>query len=135
MDKIIKNVLIYVLAVIVVAIAAFAFISTGSNNDENNENSPEDMNVYIGDAQQVKLSVKGGTYILTPSILKKDVPVRMEVDMNSVKGCARSIVIPEFGVRQYVEPGNNIIEFTPTKTGTIDITCTMAMYTGTFIVE
>ncbi|HYD03958.1 MAG TPA: cupredoxin domain-containing protein [Alphaproteobacteria bacterium] len=138
MDKIIKNVLIFGTLLLVIAAIAVVLAISGNNQSKSNQNNDinaDTQTVYVGDAQQVKLSVQGGTYILSPSTLKKDVPVRMEVDMNTVKGCARSIVIPEFGVRQYVEPGNNVIEFTPTKTGTFDIACSMVMYTGTFTVE
>ncbi|MEM2130903.1 MAG: hypothetical protein QXR96_00110, partial [Candidatus Woesearchaeota archaeon] len=40
--------------------------------------------------QKVKLLVNSnGDYELQPGVLKKDVPVKMEVDLNSVYGCAR----------------------------------------------
>jgi len=52
--------------------------------------------------------------------------------MSTVVGCSRDIVISSFGVRKAVSPGDNIIEFTPDKTGTINIACSMNMYRGTF---
>jgi plastocyanin domain-containing protein len=64
--------------------------------------------------------------------LKKGVKVHMIVDMSTVVGCSRDIVISSFGVRKAVSPGDNIIEFTPDKTGTINIACSMNMYRGTF---
>jgi plastocyanin domain-containing protein len=88
-----------------------------------------------GDVQYVKLTLdKNYNYALEPSTLKKGIPVRMEVDMNTVVGCARSVTIPELGVRKYVTPTDNIIEFTPTKTGTFKIACSMNMYVGSFSV-
>jgi plastocyanin domain-containing protein len=85
--------------------------------------------------QNVRLSLdNNGDYLLQPSVLKKGVPVKMEVDLSSVTGCARSIVIPSFNVRKGVSTGNNIIEFTPDKTGEFTIHCSMNMYRGTFTV-
>jgi plastocyanin domain-containing protein len=84
------------------------------------------------EVQDVQLKVVGGNYILSPSILKKGVKVHMVVDMSTVVGCSRDIVISSFGVRKAVSPGDNIIEFTPDKTGTINIACSMNMYRGTF---
>ncbi|MEM2139172.1 MAG: hypothetical protein QXM96_03385 [Candidatus Woesearchaeota archaeon] len=83
--------------------------------------------------QKVKLLVNSnGDYELQPGVLKKDVPVKMEVDLNSVYGCARSIVIKDFNVFKNVRQGDNIIEFTPTKEGRIRIQCSMNMYSGYF---
>jgi plastocyanin domain-containing protein len=44
------------------------------------------------------------------------------------------VVISSFGVRKYLKEGDNIITFTPTQTGTINIACSMNMYRGTFTV-
>jgi hypothetical protein len=71
-------------------------------------------------------------YLLMPSTLKKGVPVRMTVDMDKVVGCAASIVIPDFGVRKLVSRADNVITFTPDKTGAFVIHCSMNMYRGTF---
>lgn len=95
-------------------------------------NAIRDVPIKSGDYQEVKLSMIGSTYKLEPSVLKKDVPVRMEVDLNTVSGCMRGVVIPSFGVNQYVSTGDNIIEFTPTKSGTFNIACTMNMGRGNF---
>jgi len=86
----------------------------------------------VSGVQNVKLRVEGGTYILEPSTLEAGKQVRLEVDMNSVQGCARSIVISEFGVSKYVKDGDNIITFMPNKEGTFAIRCSMNMYRGTF---
>ena len=87
-----------------------------------------------GEAQKVLLKFENYQYKLEPSELQKGVPVRMEVDLDSVYGCMRDIVIPSFGVDKYVREGNNIIEFTPTKSGTFNIQCSMNMGRGKFSV-
>ena len=135
MDKILRNVIIFVTIILVTA-AAFAIV-TVSKDSGNDTKTPTDNAppVVTGEVQNVKLAVSGGTYILTPSVLKKDVPVKMEADLSTLKGCSRDVVISSFGVRKYVREGDNIITFTPTKTGTINIACSMNMYRGSFTVE
>jgi plastocyanin len=85
--------------------------------------------------QEVALSVQGGTYYPNPVRVKKGVPVRLVADMNSMRGCSRSIVIPDFGVSKTVGAGDNAIEFTPDKSGTFSFSCSMGMYRGTIVVE
>ncbi|MCB9359004.1 hypothetical protein H6503_03685 [Candidatus Woesearchaeota archaeon] len=85
-----------------------------------------------GDYQEVTLKFENYEYQLYPSQLVKDVPVRMTVDLDSVYGCMRDIRIPAFGVAKYVKEGDNIIEFTPTQAGTLNIACSMNMGRGTF---
>ncbi|GIU69430.1 MAG: hypothetical protein KatS3mg002_0666 [Candidatus Woesearchaeota archaeon] len=87
---------------------------------------------FNGEVQEVKLYMKDYKYVTEPAVLKKGVPVRMTVDTKTVVGCAADVTIKEFGVRKYVRPGDNIITFTPTKTGTITIACSMNMFFGSF---
>jgi len=85
--------------------------------------------------QAVKLTVgEKGDYVVTPSKLVKGVPVKMDVDLQSVKGCARTVVIGAFNVKKTVKQDDSVIEFTPSKAGTIDIVCGMNMVKGTFTV-
>jgi len=86
------------------------------------------------DVQIVKLSVEGGNYVLSPSTIKKDIPVRIEADMAKMPGCSKSIVISAFNIRKSLSQGDNIIEFTPDKAGTFNIACSMNMYRGVFTV-
>ena len=71
---------------------------------------------------------------MSPSVLQKDVPVRMIADVSTMPGCSRGVVISDFCVRKSISSGDNIIEFTPTKTGEISIVCPMNMYSGSFTV-
>jgi len=90
-----------------------------------------------GDAkkvQLVKLSFDDKGYVVTPSTVTKGVPVKMEVDLDTVKGCMRTVVIDAFDVKQTVKAGAATIEFTPTKSGPIQIVCGMNMGKGQFTV-
>ncbi|MBS3094607.1 cupredoxin domain-containing protein [Candidatus Pacearchaeota archaeon] len=49
-------------------------------------------------------------------------------------GCSKSILIPAFNIQKNLNEKNKIIEFTPDKSGTFNIMCSMNMYRGTFIV-
>lgn len=89
---------------------------------------------YDGEVQKVKLSMANYEYQLSPSTLKRGVPVEMEVDMSTVYGCMRDVVIPGFNVKKYVSESDNIIKFTPTKSGEFNIACSMNMGRGTFSV-
>lgn len=86
-------------------------------------------------AQVVQLSVQGTTYYPNPIRVKVGVPVQLVADINNMPGCSRSIVIPEFGINKYLSAGDNVIEFTPTKSGTFQFSCSMNMYHGQIIVE
>ncbi|MFT4304137.1 MAG: hypothetical protein ACMXYG_06225 [Candidatus Woesearchaeota archaeon] len=128
-----KKTLLIGLAIFSVLIfSVFGFISM--NNDNSNTltgNSISNID-QTGNYQEVLLEFVDFRYEMTPSQIIKDVPVRMTVDLNTAFGCYRDILIPEFNVRKYVRPNDNVITFTPTKTGTFTIMCSMDMARGTF---
>ncbi len=84
--------------------------------------------------QNVKLTFDAKGYVVTPATVTKGVPVKMDVDLSTVKGCMRTVVISAFDVKKTVKEGDTVIEFTPTKTGKIDIVCGMNMGKGSFTV-
>jgi len=85
--------------------------------------------------QEITLTVQGGSYMPNPIRVKKGVPVKIIADLSSVRGCASSIVIPDFNVRKNFRQGDYSVEFTPGKSGTFDFGCSMWMYTGKIAVE
>ncbi len=113
-----------IISLVLVGYIVFAQSSEGGVNVAGGKISPSQT-------QLVKLSVSGGNYILSPSVIKKGIPVKLVAD-SSVVGCARSIIIPEFNVRDIISSSDREIEFTPDKAGTFTIACSMYMYTGTF---
>lgn len=66
-------------------------------------------------------------------ILQKNIPVKMiiNVDKKYLTGCNNELIIEEFGIKQELKVGQNIIEFTPTKEKTITYTCWMNMIKNT----
>lgn len=84
--------------------------------------------------QVVKLTFDDKGYVVTPSTVTRNVPVRMEVDLDTVTGCMRTVVINAVNVRKTVKPGETVIEFTPTRSGRVEIVCGMNMGRGSFTV-
>lgn len=119
---------------VVLAVVIFSFTGLVNGNENVNKEIKKSY-INTNEIQNVKLSMQGWEYKLEPSTLKEGVHVKLEVDMDNVRGCMRDIVINEFGVRKFVNENDNIIEFVPTKSGTFSIVCSMNMGRGSFSVE
>lgn len=52
----------------------------------------------------------------------------------TLTNCNNAISIPEYGIEQELVPGENVITFTPTETGTFTYTCWMDMMSAEIIV-
>jgi len=67
----------------------------------------------------------------------KGIPVKwiLTADAKDINGCNNILIIPEFGYEKKLQPGENIIEFTPVKTGVIPYSCWMGMITSKIIVN
>ncbi len=122
-----------------IALVAALFIFTGKSfatatTDTGDETAITGQAIASDQYQEVTLKMINYKYITEPAELIKNVPVRMTVDLDSVSGCMRDVVISAFDVREYVQKGDNIIEFTPDKTGEIQVVCSMNMGRGSFTV-
>jgi len=104
--------------------------SDGSVLAANTENTV----LLEGDVQIVKMTQDAQGYTPNSFTIVKGVPVKWIVNATDVNTCASSIVSSQIGVRKNLHPGENIIEFTPTETGTIHFSCMMGMYRGSFTV-
>jgi len=62
--------------------------------------------------------------------VKAGIPVVWTINSTNSYTCAASISIPAFGILQNLQPGPNVLEFTPTKAGRIKFSCAMGMITG-----
>ncbi len=87
-----------------------------------------------GGVQDVTLKMRGTTYYTEPAALQPGVPVRMTVDLSTVTGCMRDVVMPGFGIRKYVSQGDNVIAFTAPAAGSYPISCSMGMGRGVITV-
>ena len=65
----------------------------------------------------------------TPIFVQQGIPVRWTINAppGSITGCNDVMVIREYGIQHAFKPGENIIEFLPTKTGRFAYSCWMGM--------
>lgn len=77
--------------------------------------------------QTVTTRLSPGSY--EPITVQKGIPVKWTIraERADINGCNNEIVIPEFNKREALEEGDNVIEFTPTETGTFVYSCWMGM--------
>ncbi|MDR2136643.1 MAG: sulfite exporter TauE/SafE family protein, partial [Synergistaceae bacterium] len=81
--------------------------------------------------QLVKTELKPGRY--APIKVQVGIPVRWTIhaEPGTINGCNNRIVIPEYDrLQKKLEIGDNIVEFTPTRTGTFTYACWMGMIRG-----
>lgn len=84
--------------------------------------------------QIVKMAETNSGYSPNEFTIRKGVPVRWVIDAQAPYSCASSLVMSKFNIRKNLVAGENIIEFTPTETGSINFSCSMGMYRGSFSV-
>jgi len=95
--------------------------------------TPDSVSVKDG-VQNISSTLASSGY---PNItVKKGVPVvwDLKADSSKINGCNGTMVISAFGLQVKLKAGDNIINFTPTKTGKITYSCWMGMQTGTITV-
>lgn len=84
--------------------------------------------------QVVTVDLKGSRY---PTIkVQTGIPVlfNLRAEKRVLTGCNNAIAIPRFKLEQKLQPGDNVIRFTPDKAGTIPYTCWMGMIPGKILV-
>jgi sulfite exporter TauE/SafE/copper chaperone CopZ len=84
--------------------------------------------------QIVRMAQNAYGYAPNRFIIKKDLPVKWIIDSQDSNTCASSIYSSKLNINKFLEPGENVIEFTPKETGEIRFTCSMGMYSGKFTV-
>ncbi len=77
--------------------------------------------------QEVTVDVQPGSY--PPILVQKGIPVRfnLRAEKKNLNGCNGTILIPKYYIQKELQPGDNIIEFTPDKAENITFTCWMSM--------
>lgn len=82
--------------------------------------------------QIIRMDQLAGGYSPNTLTVKKGVPVKWIITSKNQYTCAAFISMPAMNIQQPLQAGENVIEFTPTKTGKLQFTCSMGMYSGTF---
>jgi sulfite exporter TauE/SafE len=81
----------------------------------------------VGDVQVVQTTLYRWDY--EPIVVAAGIPVEWTIYVpdGNLTGCNNPIVIPEWDIEVSLEVGENLIEFTPTQTGTFQYMCWMGM--------
>lgn len=82
--------------------------------------------------QVIRMDQNSNGYNPNVFTLKKGVPVRWVINSRTSLSCTVSLIVPKLNIRKSLNPGENVIEFTPTETGKIRFSCSMGMFGGTF---
>lgn len=101
------------------------------NNVQKTQDNKEDVILENG-VQIVKMIQGNRGYSPNSFTIKKGVPVKWIIDSQAANSCASSIIMSKYNISKNLVAGENIIEFTPTVTGSINFSCSMGMYTGKF---
>lgn len=71
----------------------------------------------------------------TNFMAKKNIPVELEVDVQTdISGCMGTMIGSDYDIAQQLILGKNYVQFTPTKTGTLYLTCPMGIGMGEFTI-
>ncbi|MDO5546190.1 MAG: sulfite exporter TauE/SafE family protein [Eubacteriales bacterium] len=84
--------------------------------------------------QVIQSTLSSGRY---PNItVQAGQPVQWIIDApkSSINGCNYRMYVPEYGIMHTFQEGENILEFTPTETGTYAYSCWMGMIRGSITV-
>ncbi len=96
-------------------------------------NKTETVRVENG-VQIVRMTQIAYGYKPNAFIIQKGIPVRWVITSENPYSCAASLRVPSLNIAKNLKEGQNIIEFTPKKTGSIPFSCSMGMYRGAFTV-
>ncbi|MFA5829748.1 MAG: sulfite exporter TauE/SafE family protein [Candidatus Gracilibacteria bacterium] len=109
-------------------------LNTGTPKIFEAETQPYDPAADNSSVQKITVTVTADRGFDPPvTTIKKGIPVELTVDDQvDLGGCMGTMVIPEFGVAKLLKIGKNIINFTPTQTGTVDAVCSMGILQTSF---
>ncbi|HYE68797.1 MAG TPA: sulfite exporter TauE/SafE family protein [Anaerovoracaceae bacterium] len=110
------------------ALAGYAMPFTSGSVSQSSSSSVQGEQAEIIDGVQVvTTSLDSGSY--EPIVVQAGIPVQwnIQAEAGDINGCNNRIIIPEYNLEKPLEPGDNIIEFTPDKSGIIPYSCWMGM--------
>ncbi len=89
-----------------------------------------DLSAISGNVQNITSSLTQSGY--PDLVVQKGIPVRwnMTAEADVLNSCNQTLVIPGYGIEKRLQPGDNIIEFTPDQSGIIPYSCWMGMIDG-----
>lgn len=109
-----------------------------SQNTKTRQNNSSAAKSYDGTkaivsdgVQTVATTLDQGIY--APIVVQTGIPVKWTITANDgdLSGCNNKMVIRSYGVEKQLDVGENVVEFTPTESGTVVYSCWMGMVGST----
>ena len=130
-----------VIGFVILAFAWYTLLSGLAANgiviksDQNEEGDSALSSQLVDGVQTIRMDVDNRGFTPRNFNLKKGLPVRWIINGKQIYGCTNEIIIPEYDISKKLTYGENIVEFTPTKSGIVSFSCWMGMVRGTFNVK
>jgi hypothetical protein len=116
---------------IILAVLAIVQLSNSTILHANTQKSSTQKTSY----QEATIEVNENGYSPNQISLKVGIPAKLHFQKKSSTGCLSYLSIPDQGIHRELKSGDNIISFTPKKSGTIKFSCGMGMYHGSLILK
>jgi uncharacterized protein len=125
---------ILVVVVLLAVVAAGAVLAMNKGLFSADSAAASDKAVLEGNVQTITSELTANGY--PDLVVQEGVPVRwnLHAAAGTINSCNNALVIPEYGLEVNLQEGDNIIEFTPKKTGTIPYSCWMGMINADILV-
>ncbi|GCD11855.1 heavy metal-binding domain-containing protein [Clostridium tagluense] len=105
--------------------------ATLSGNKTSASATPAAKPIIENGVQIVRMTADGAGYTPNGLYIQKNMPVKWIIDGKALNSCNSQIIIPSLNIEKNLEPGENVIEFTP-KDQDINFSCGMGMIRGVF---
>ena len=109
-------------------------LNTDSGTIKTTTNELPGINMNNG-YQEIRMDVTNNGWEPNSFVLKTGVPVKWIITGKEITGCNNEIIVPEYNLDFKIQPGEQAIEFTPTKAGVVRWSCWMGMIQGQFLVK
>lgn len=86
------------------------------------------------DIQEIRTNIEQNDYPII--VVQKGIPLKwnMFADDNNLNYCNNQVIIPSLNIKETINVGENIIQFTPTESGVIPYSCWMGMVSSSIVV-
>lgn len=101
----------------------------GLSNQETSKTPTENSKLNNGE-QVIRMKQNSKGYFPNSFVVKNNIPVKWLISSEDVNNCASSIYSEDFKIDKLLTKGENVIEFTPTRTGLVKFSCSMGMFNG-----
>lgn len=97
---------------------------------------PADIPRAVVDGQVQRITTEFSSYRYAPFVVRAGIPVEWTIRIaeGGLNGCNNPVVVPSYGLRITLKPGDNIVRFTPQAVGTVPYGCWMGMIRSAFLV-